>query len=74
MKRAAAVVQIVIILLIVGYGTYNLFLGNFEQSMATLPLLMIYYVFVVVRHKRTQSKTEKHIERADKRHNPPVSE
>lgn len=60
MKRAAAVVQIIIILLIVGYGTYNLFLGNFEQSMATLPLLMVYYVFVVVRHKRMQSQKEHH--------------
>jgi hypothetical protein len=60
MKKAAAVVQIIFILLIVGYGTYNLFLGNFEQSMATLPLLIVYYVFVVVRHKRIQSQKEQH--------------
>jgi hypothetical protein len=60
MKKAAAVIQIIFILLIVGYGTYNLFLGNFEQSMVTLPLLIVYYVFVVVRHKRIQSLTEKH--------------
>jgi len=65
MKKAAAIVQIIIVLLIVGYGTYNLFLGNFEQSMTTLPLLVVYYVFVVVRQKRTQTEVEQH-SRADK--------
>jgi len=65
MKKAAAIVQIIIVLLIVGYGTYNLFLGNFEQSMTTLPLLVVYYVFVVVRQKRTQTDVEQH-SRADK--------
>ena len=60
MKKAAAVVQLVIVLLIVGYGTYNLFLGNFEQSMTTLPLLVVYYVFVVLRKKRTQDEVERH--------------
>jgi integral membrane sensor domain MASE1 len=60
MKKAAAIVQIIIVLLIVGYGTCNLFLGNFEQSMTTLPLLVVYYVFVVVRQKRTQTEAEQH--------------
>jgi len=65
MKKTAAIVQIVIVLLIVGYGTYNLFLGNFEQSMTTLPLLVVYYVFVVVRQKRTPTEVEQH-SRGDK--------
>jgi len=60
MKKAAAIVQIVIVLFIVGYGTYNLFLGNFEQSMTTLPLLVVYYVFMVARQKRSQSEEEQH--------------
>jgi hypothetical protein len=60
MKKAAAVVQIVIVLLIVGYGTYNLFIGNFEQSMTTLPLLVVYYVFMVARQKKTHTDTEQH--------------
>jgi amino acid transporter len=66
MKKAAAVIQILIVLLIVGYGTYNLFLGNFEQSMITMPFLVIYYVFVVVRQKRTQSELEKRLKNDDK--------
>ena len=60
MKKAAAIVQIIIVLFIVGYGTYNLFLGNFEQSMTTLPLLVVYYVFMVARQKRSQSEEEQH--------------
>jgi ABC-type nickel/cobalt efflux system permease component RcnA len=58
MKKSAAVMQLISVLLIVGYGTYNLFTGNFEQSMLTLPLLVVYYVFVVVRQKRVSSEGE----------------
>jgi Ca2+/Na+ antiporter len=59
MKKSAAVIQLISVLFIVGYGTYNLYIGNFEQSMLTLPLLLVYYVFVVVRQKRAQSEEEK---------------
>ncbi len=52
MKRVAAVVQIIVILLIVGYGTYHLYLGNFERSMATLPLLALYYIYLVAQNKK----------------------
>jgi hypothetical protein len=69
MKKAAAIIQIIIVLFIVGYGTYNLFLGNFEQSMTTLPLLVVYYVFMVARQKKTQTDTEPH-SHADKKLNP----
>ncbi len=54
MKRIAAWVQVVIVVLIVGYGTWQLFEGRFEQSFATLPFLFAYYVFVVARLKRKQ--------------------
>jgi hypothetical protein len=60
MKKKAAVVQLISVLLIIGYGTYNLFIGNFEQSMLTLPLLVVYYVFVVVRQKRDQTEANQH--------------
>jgi hypothetical protein len=59
MKKSAAVIQLIMVLLIVGYGTYNLYTGNFEQSMLTLPLLLVYYIFVVVGQKRAQSEEEK---------------
>lgn len=56
MRRTSAVVQILIILLVIGYGTYQLFLGNFEVSMSTLPFLVAYYMFVVVRQRRNREQ------------------
>jgi len=58
MRRTSAAVQILIMLIVIGYGTYHLFLGNFEVSMSTLPFLVAYYLFVVARQK-------KHRERGD---------
>ena len=52
MTKAAAIIQIILVLLIVGISTYYLFKGNFEVGLAFLPLLMIYYVFVTARRKR----------------------
>jgi len=59
LKKAAAIVQIIIMLLIVGYATTMLYLGHFEQSLVMLPFMMVYYVFVTVRHQRRQAKTSK---------------
>lgn len=56
MRRTSAAVQVLIILLVIGYGTYHLFLGNFEVSMSTLPFLVAYYLFVVVRQKRNKER------------------
>jgi hypothetical protein len=50
--KTAAVIQILVILLIVGFSTYQLFQGRFEVSLAVLPLLMVYYVFVTARKRR----------------------
>jgi hypothetical protein len=47
-----AIIQIVIILLVVGFSTYQLFQGRFEVSLAVLPLLMVYYVFITARRQR----------------------
>lgn len=52
MRRILAIIQIIVIILIVGFGTWQLYLGNFEPAFATLPLLIIYYVFVVARQRR----------------------
>ena len=49
--KIAIAVQVLIVLLIVGYGTWQLFVGNFAASMATFPLLVVYYFFVSARHR-----------------------
>ncbi|MHC1698448.1 MAG: hypothetical protein AB9919_10405 [Geobacteraceae bacterium] len=50
--KIAAAIQIVFILLVIGFGTYQLFLGNFEASISTMPFLIVYYLFVTMRQKR----------------------
>jgi hypothetical protein len=57
MKMIAAWIQVILVLLVVGYGTWQLFQGNFVQSFATLPFLFVYYIFVVVRLRRKQYDT-----------------
>jgi hypothetical protein len=54
MKMIAAWIQVIVVVLIVGYGTWQLFEGNFVQSFATLPFLFVYYVFVIARLRRKQ--------------------
>lgn len=52
MLKTAAIVQLLIILLIVGFSTYQLFKGRFDLALGVLPFLMIYYIFVTVRNRR----------------------
>ena len=52
MKRILAVIQIIFIILIVGFGTWQLYLGNFELALASFPFLVIYYVFIISSHRR----------------------
>jgi membrane protein implicated in regulation of membrane protease activity len=52
MKRILAVIQIIIIILIVGFGTWQLYLGNFELAFASFPFLVAYYVFVIANRRR----------------------
>jgi hypothetical protein len=59
LKRIAAALQIVIILFIVGYGTYHLFKGNFEVSLATVPLLVGYYLFMLALERKSKSRMDK---------------
>lgn len=54
--RLLAAVQIIIVLLIIAFGTYHLFLGNFQVSMATMPVLIAYYFLVLLYHKRRETK------------------
>jgi hypothetical protein len=55
MVKAAAVFQLLLILLIVGFSTYQLFQGRFDLALSLLPFLMIYYIFVTVRNRRKSS-------------------
>ncbi len=52
MGKASTVIQIVIVGLLIIYGTVNLYTGNFEGAFATFPFLLFYYVYVVARLKR----------------------
>jgi hypothetical protein len=55
MVKAAAVVQLFFILLIVGFSTYQLFQCRFDLALGVLPFLMVYYVFITVRNRRKAS-------------------
>ena len=57
-RKIAAIVQIVFILLVIAFGTYQLYQGNFEASIATMPLLIIYYLFVTMRQKRIHEQEQ----------------
>ena len=52
MKRILATIQIIVIILIIVFGTWQLYLGHFEQALASFPLLIIFYLFVTVRQRR----------------------
>jgi amino acid permease len=56
LRRTAAAIQIAIVLLIVGYGTYHLYQGHFVQSYATLPFLVGYYLLVVAWKRRQRER------------------
>lgn len=53
--KTGAIIQIVVVVIILGYGTYQLFLGNFGALMSTMPLLLVYYLFLTYRQKKDPS-------------------
>ncbi|MBI1921172.1 MAG: hypothetical protein HYS23_08845 [Geobacter sp.] len=52
MSKLAAIFQILMVLVLVGFGTYGLFKGDFSAMASAIPLLLVYYVFVTARRKR----------------------
>jgi Ca2+/Na+ antiporter len=58
MIKALAIIQILFILFLVGYSTYQLFQGRLDLSLSVFPLLMGYYVFVTLRNKRKASSDQ----------------
>jgi len=57
-RKIAAAIQIVFILLVIGFGTYQLYQGNFEASLSTMPFLIVYYLFVTMRQKRIREQEQ----------------
>ena len=57
-RKIAAAIQIVFILLVIGFGTYQLYQGNFEASISTMPFLIVYYLFVTMRQKRIREQEQ----------------
>lgn len=58
MKLVAAWLQIIFVVLIVGYGTWQLYRGHFQETFATLPLLFAYYIFVIARSKKRSERSK----------------
>ena len=52
MRRIFAAMQILIVLAIITFSTWQLFQGNFAAGMASMPLLLIFYLFLSSRSKR----------------------
>jgi hypothetical protein len=51
MNKISALLQLIFFAFLLIYATYNLFKGRFEQSLMTVPIFAIYYVFVIARNK-----------------------
>lgn len=58
MTKTAAIVQIILVMGVVGLSTYYFFKGNFEVGLSFLPLLLLYYVFVTARRRRSEKRDE----------------
>ncbi len=59
MKKRIAYFHLIGIIFIVVYSTYVLFKGKFELAVTMVPLLMVYYVFIVVPMKRNNIEQKK---------------
>ncbi len=59
MSKKAALIHLIFFVLLVVYGTYHLFKGQFEYTVATIPIFAIYYVFVIARSQRADFESDK---------------
>lgn len=51
MNKVTAYFLIAFLLILVSFGTWQLFLGNFEAAFSTLPFLVIIYFFVTAQRR-----------------------
>lgn len=55
MSKLSATLIICFTLLLSGFATWQMFLGNFEAAFSSLPFLVILYLFVAPWKKRHQT-------------------
>ena len=60
MIRALVWVQIVFVVCCVGYSTYFLFQGDFEQAFLPYPILILYYLVFLRRKIRGRPSSQEH--------------
>lgn len=48
-KKLPAILLFTFVLFLVGFSTWQLFLGNLEAAFSSLPFLLIVYLFVIRR-------------------------
>jgi len=48
-KKLPAILLCMFVLFLVGFSTWQLFLGNLEAAFSSLPFLLIIYLFVIRR-------------------------
>jgi hypothetical protein len=49
LKKLPAILLTIFVLFLVGFSTWQLFLGNLEAAFSSLPFLLIIYLFVMRR-------------------------
>ena len=52
LTRISAGLQIILVVGLIGFATFELFSGNLSAAMSTFPLLCILYLFVFAGQKR----------------------
>jgi hypothetical protein len=63
MMRVVIWGQIFIVLTCVGYSTYSLFRGHFDQALLPYPLLILYYLICNRNRIKRSSSSQDHTER-----------
>jgi len=58
MARAVVWFQILFVLSCVGYSTYSLFGGHFDQALLPFPILILYYLLLCRRKTRGANVSE----------------
>jgi glycerol-3-phosphate acyltransferase PlsY len=59
MSKTSAWLQLIFFIVLLSYGTYHLFMGQFEKSLLTFPVFAIYYVFVIAKHRKNITESKK---------------
>ena len=54
MRKTVATILFAIILILIGFATFELFCGNFPAAMSTFPVIVFFYLFVVFSQKKNR--------------------